>query len=130
MHFSVDFSVHLDRVGTVGVVRVRGELDAETVDVLTAGVQTLLLETGSVVLDLGETTLLDCRALSALLALERQARRRGARLRCGGARRIVRLVFTTFDVVDLLGGTATVEEEIRTVGASPQLQGSAAAACR
>lgn len=120
MHFSEDqahdstgdvaFALH--RVGAVAVVEVRGELDAHGVDAFAAAVGAALHQARGVVLDLSGTTFVDCRSLARMLALQSQAQRHDVRLRCAEARPVVRLLFETLDVSDLLGSTRTVDEEV------------------
>ena len=99
----VDFSVRRRLVGGSGVLEPHGDLDAETVGAFEGCARTLLAETPDVVVDLRDTAFVDCRGVSSLLLLSRRARSGGGGLRTAGVRPVVRLLFDTLGVTDLLG---------------------------
>ncbi|NAZ74606.1 STAS domain-containing protein [Kineococcus sp. T13] len=110
---SPDFVVRHRWAGPVRVVRVRGDLDADTVERTAPEVRAALDRARCVVLDLSSTTFLDCRAVGVLIALAAGARERGGRLRVAALPPCAHRLFSAFDLYPVLGGREDVPGECR-----------------
>jgi anti-anti-sigma factor len=109
----VNISCDWLRVGSVEVVQITGELDAETGKQLLASVESRLADQHPLVLDLTRVTFTDCRGLSVLLAIGRRARRSGGWARAAGVVGPTAALFDVFDVWPVLGGRNPVDLEVR-----------------
>ncbi|MCI2240004.1 STAS domain-containing protein [Paenibacillus sp. TRM 82003] len=106
-------------MGVVSVVSVSGELDAAAVEPLTAGVAAALARSRSVVVDLSGVTFVDCHAIGALVRSQRDADRRGGRLRVAALSDQAQRVFTVLDLHGVLGGDRDVAAECRAAIGGP-----------
>ncbi|ONH27504.1 STAS domain-containing protein [Pseudofrankia asymbiotica] len=110
-------AVHAGKVGPVGVVHVRGELDLATRPRLEQGLDALL-DSGCarIVVDLGEVEFADLSGLDLLARAQRRARAEGGWLRVAAPPWGVRRILAVTDLGDILPVYPDAYEAITDAG--------------
>jgi anti-anti-sigma factor len=105
----LDFRFRTDDDDAV-VVEVSGEICHDTVDDVRSYLDELLATSvRAVTIDVGAVTLLTAAGVSALVAVDRTLRARGATLSIRGARGLVRRVLVVCELSHLLADPATID---------------------
>jgi anti-sigma B factor antagonist len=99
------FEIATRRDGEVVWVQPTGELDLATFATLRGRVDALMTDARHVIVDLRRLTFIDCAGVGALLALDRDARRRGTQLSLIRGHNPVCRIFALTATVDALAFT-------------------------